>query len=50
MDIATLIFVGGLCLVALVLTLTVRHELLAKERRQREERRESQHTSLRRKP
>ena len=36
MDIITLIFVCGLCLVALLITLTVRRELVAKERRNRE--------------
>ncbi|HEX8336172.1 MAG TPA: hypothetical protein VF621_05540 [Pyrinomonadaceae bacterium] len=48
MDVATLIFVGFLCLAALFITVTVRRELIAKERRHREDRRESQHP--RRKP
>lgn len=48
MDVATLIFVGLLCLAAFFLTVTVRRELIAKERRQREEQRESQNP--RRKP
>ena len=34
--IITLIFVGGLCLVALLITLTTRRELIARERRNRE--------------
>ena len=50
MDIITLIFVGGLCLLAFLLTITVRRELLTKERRQREERRESRHQRPGRKP
>lgn len=48
MDVATLIFVGFLCLVAFILTVTVRRELRAKERRQREDQRDSQNP--RRKP
>ena len=48
MDVATLIFVGLLCLAALFLTVTVRRELLAKERRQREDQRAAQRP--RRKP
>ncbi|HEX8291941.1 MAG TPA: hypothetical protein VF570_09315 [Pyrinomonadaceae bacterium] len=42
MDIATFIFVGSLCLAAFLLTITVRRELIAKERRQREGQRQSQ--------
>jgi hypothetical protein len=38
MDIITLIFVGGLCIVAFLLTLTIRRELIAKERRSPEDR------------
>ena len=48
MDVATLIFVAFLGLVAFLLTITVRRELIAKERRHRESQRESQHP--RRKP
>jgi hypothetical protein len=48
MDVATLIFVGLLCLAAFFLTVTVRRELIAKERRQREDPREDRLT--RRKP
>lgn len=43
MDVATLIFVGFLCLVAVLLTTTVRRELIAKERRHRKDQRDSQH-------
>lgn len=48
MDVATITFVGLLCLAALFLTVTVRRELIAKERRLREDQRESQRP--RRKP
>ncbi|MFL6254935.1 MAG: hypothetical protein ACJ74T_07920 [Pyrinomonadaceae bacterium] len=42
MDPFTLVFVGGLCCVAFLLTVAVRRELRAKERQRREERRQSQ--------
>ncbi len=48
MDIPTIIFVGLLCLVALLLTLKVRRDFLAKERLRREQQREAQNP--RRKP
>ena len=50
MDIATIIFVGGLCFVAFVLTMTFRREFRAKERQRREDQRQSQHPRPRRKP
>ena len=48
MDIATAIFVAALCVVAFLLTMTVRREFLAQERRRREQ--ENQSRNPRRKP
>ena len=48
MDAPTAIFVGLLCLLALLLTLNVRRDFLTKERLRREQQREAQHP--RRKP
>lgn len=50
MDAFTFVFVGDLCLVALLLTVAVRRELRAKEGRLREERRQRQPPRQRRKP
>ena len=48
MDIPTAVFVAFLCLVAFLLTATVRRDFRAKEQQRREQQRESQHP--RRKP
>lgn len=50
MDPFTLIFVGGLCLAAFALTISVRRDILTKERRRREAQRAAQPTRPRRKP
>lgn len=48
MDIATLIFVAGLCMLAFFVTMTVRREFIAKERQRRTQ--ELQSENARRKP
>lgn len=48
MDVATAIFVAGLCVIAFLLTMTVRREFLTEERQRREQERHSRNP--RRKP
>ena len=50
MDVATFVFVAFLCLVAFLVTITVRRDFRAKERQRREDQRQAQHSNPRRKP
>lgn len=50
MDVFTFIFVGGLCFLAFLLTVSVRRDFRAKEKQRRELERQSRPVRPRRKP